>query len=67
VTNAQRQALLRLGHEIARREQVPIQVAFADSWTGDVARFEVRRRLRRDYPGQSAAQRDRLIQELFEL
>ena len=56
---------LRTAREYATARGLAFVSAFEDTLTGDLARLEVRRRLRRSFPMVSRAALDDLVEELL--
>ena len=56
---------LRVGRQHASACGVAFVAAFEDTLSGDLARMQVRRRVRRAFPGMSAKSVEELIEELL--
>ena len=56
---------LRSARDYAAAHGLNLLSAFDDTLCGDVARFEILRRLRRSYPSITGAALDNLIEELL--
>ena len=56
---------LRAGRQHAVACGMPFAAAFQDTLAGDLARFQVRRRLRNAFPGISPQTAEELIEELL--
>jgi hypothetical protein len=56
---------LRLGREHAAACGLPLVSVFEDTLSGDLARLQVRRRIRRAFPGISPKAVEGLIEELL--
>ena len=56
---------LRNARDYAAAHGLNLVSAFDDTLCGDIARFEILRRLRRSYPSIAAATLDNLIEELL--
>lgn len=53
---------IKEAHALARKRGTKVTALFSDDLCGDVARFEILRRLRRRYPDSSAEARDNVIE-----
>ena len=56
---------LRVGRQHASACGVAFVAAFGDTLSGDLARLQVRRRVRRAFPGMSPKSVEELIEELL--
>ena len=56
---------LRVGRQHASACGIAFVAAFGDTLSGDLARLQVRRRVRRAFPGMSAKSVEELIEELL--
>jgi hypothetical protein len=56
---------LRVGRQYAVERGITFVSAFNDTLSGDLARLEAARRLRRAFPGISSVSIDQLVEELL--
>jgi len=63
--NSLRTSTLRFARDLAALRGQPLRELFNDSLAGDVARFEVRRKLRRTFERAEAEIIETLIEELL--
>ena len=60
-----RMAAIRLAREIAHESGEPLTATFRDTLSGDVARLQVWRRLRRLFPGVTFAEAEPFLDEVL--
>ncbi len=62
-TSQLRSAAMRCAREVAQRYGKPLEATFRDTLSGDLARLQVWRRLRRLFPDLSLAEVDPVLDE----
>jgi hypothetical protein len=64
-TNSLRSSTIRLARGVAAARHEHLCTTFEDSLTGDLARLQVWRRIRHEFPGMKPDEIDALIEELL--
>lgn len=64
-TSELRLAAMRFARELAQGRREPLEATFRDSLSGDVARLQVWRRLRRLFPDVTLAEAEPLLDEVL--